>query len=105
MSKLQETLIRFQNDLNAGAAVIADYITCLQTICDTIGVAGTAFANVTQADIQKEVSSYTRNYVANAGEVLTEGQRTKVSQVRTTIEEIELLSAETVTDVDEVSGA
>lgn len=103
MSKLQETLNRFQSDLNAGAAVVADYLTCLQTICDTIGVAGTAFGNITQADIQKEVAAYTRNFVQNGGEVMTAGMRTKNEQIETTISQIEDLSTDVVTDVNDAS--
>jgi hypothetical protein len=70
MTKLQGVLTKFQNDLNAGAAVANDFILCLQTICDTIGAVGTAFQNITQADIQKEIANYTKNYIENAGEIL-----------------------------------
>lgn len=103
MGKLQDVLARFQTDLNAGAAVVADYLTCLQTICDTIEVAGTAFASISQADIKKEVSEYTKNFVNNAGQVMTEGMKIKERQVQTTIKEIKDLSTETVTDVDELT--
>lgn len=104
MAKLQEALAKFQSDINAGAAVVADYLLCLQTICDTIGVIGTAFQNISQADIAKEVSSYTKNFVANAGEVLTEPQRIKVEQVRDTISHIQDLSTDVVTDVNQVGA-
>lgn len=103
MGKLQDVLSRFQSDLNAGAAVVADYLTCLQTICDTVGVVGTAFANISQADIRKEVAEYTKNFVTNAGQVMTEGMKVKEQQVRTTIQEIQDLSTETVTDVNELT--
>jgi hypothetical protein len=98
MGKLQDVLTRFQSDMNAGAAVISDYLTCLQTICDTIGKAGTAFEKITQADIQKEVGAYTKNFVANGGRVLTAGMKVKEAQVQTTIEQMRALSTDTVTD-------
>jgi hypothetical protein len=80
MSKLQNILTKFQGDLNAGAAVVSDYLLCLQTICDTIGAVGTAFQNVTQADIQKEIAEYTKNFVQNAGEIMTEPMKAKAGQ-------------------------
>lgn len=99
MGKLQDVLSKFQSDLNAGAAVVSDYLTCLQTICNTIEVAGTAFQNVSAANIKKEVSAYTKNFVTNAGRVMTTGMVAKEQQVRTTITEIRTLSTETVADV------
>lgn len=103
MGKLQDVLTRFQNDMNAGAAVVADYLTCLQTICDTIGVAGTAFASVTQADIKKEVAAYAKNFGSNAGRVMTDGMIVKEQQVQTMLDEIRDLSTDTVTDVNDLT--
>jgi hypothetical protein len=103
MTKLQEMLAKFQSDLNAGAAVISDYLLCLQTICDTIGKAGTAFADFTQADIAKETAEFTTNFVANAGQVLTNGQKLKAEQVSTLVTNITDLTTDTVTDVVELT--
>jgi hypothetical protein len=104
MSKLQNILTKFQGDLNAGAAVVSDYLLCLQTICDTIGAVGTAFQNVTQADIQKEIAEYTKNFVQNAGEIMTEPMKAKAGQVRALITEIEDLSTDTVTDATDTAA-
>jgi hypothetical protein len=104
MTKLQGVLTKFQNDLNAGAAVANDFILCLQTICDTIGAVGTAFQNITQADIRKEIANYTKNYIENAGEILTDPMKVKATQVQDTIREIRDLSTETVSDVTEVAA-
>lgn len=103
MTKLQNALNKFQNDLNAGAAVVSDFILCLQTICDTIGAVGTAFQNITQADIKKEIAAYTKNFVEHAGEILTDPMKVKATQVQTTIQQIKDLSTETVSDVAAVS--
>lgn len=103
MTKLQSALTKFQSDLNAGAAVVSDYLLCLQTICDTIGAVGTAFQNITQADIQKEIAAYTKNFVENAGSVLTEPMKVKAQQVQTTIDEIKALSTDTVTDATDTA--
>jgi uncharacterized protein YukE len=103
MTKLQNALTKFQDDLNASAAVANDFILCLQTICDTIGAVGTAFQNVTQADIKKEIAAYTKNFVENAGSVLTDPMKEKAGQVRTTIQQIKDLSTETVSDASAVS--
>lgn len=103
MDKLQSQLTKYQNYLNAGAAVVSDFILCLQTICDTIGAVGTAFQNITQADIKKEIAEYTKNFVQKGGEILSEGAKVKVKQVQTTIQEIKDLSTETVSDVSAVS--
>jgi multidrug efflux pump subunit AcrA (membrane-fusion protein) len=102
MNKLQEALAKFQSDINAGAAVVSDYLKCLQTICDTIGAIGTAFSNISQADIGKEIASYTQNFVAKSGQVLTAGQKVKVAQVHSTITEIKALSTDVVSDAQAV---
>jgi hypothetical protein len=99
MTKLQSALSKFQGDLNAAAAVANDFILCLQTICDTIGAVGTAFQNITQADIQKEIAAYTKNFVENAGSIMTDPMKVKAAQVTTTIQQIRDLSTETVSDV------
>lgn len=99
MGKLQSVLTRFQADLNASAAIANDYITCLQTICDTLGSAASAFQNIAHADVKKEIAAYTQNFVANAGQVMTAGMKVKADQVNTTIAQIKTLSTETVADV------
>ncbi len=104
MTKLQNALNKFQGDLNAGAAVANDFILCLQTICDTIGAVGTAFQNITQAEIKKEIAAYTKNFVENAGEILTDPMKVKAAQVQDTIRTIRDLSTETVSDVVEVGA-
>jgi hypothetical protein len=103
MGKLQAVLSRFQQDLNSGAAVVADYLTCLQTICDTAESAVSAFSAISQADIQKEVSTYTKNFVTNGGKVLTHGMEVKEKQIVTTIGQIQDLSTDTVTDASKTS--
>lgn len=103
MTKLQGVLNKFQGDLNAGAAVVSDYLLCLQTICDTIGAVGTAFQNITQADIQKEIAAYTKNFVENAGEILTDPMKVKAGQIENTIKNIKDLSTDTVTDATDTA--
>lgn len=97
MGKLQDVLNRFQGDLNAASAVIADYLSCLQAICDTIGTAASAFSSVSQADIKKEVTAYTKNFVEQGGQVLTAGQKVKEKQIVTSIETLQDLSTVSVT--------
>lgn len=104
MGKLQDLLTRFQNDLNAGAAVVADYLTCLQTICDTIDSAVGSFNNITQAAIGKEVAAYTKNFVQNAGKVMTAGMEVKEKQIVTAIDKLHELSTDTITDANATSN-
>lgn len=99
LDKLQGILARFQSTMNAGAAVAQDFLTCLQTICATIEAAGTAFQNISQANIGKEVAAYTKNFVQHEGQVLSAGGKAKVQEVKTTINAIKDLSTETVNDV------
>lgn len=103
MGKLQSVLTRFQQDINAAAAVVADYLTCLQTICDTIDTAVSSFNNITQADIQKEVSDYTKFFVQNGGKIMTHGMEVKEQQIVTTIEHIQDLSTDIVTDASDTA--
>lgn len=96
MGKVQKFLDRFQGEINAAGAVAEDALLCLQTICDTAAEAGSAFNKVTQADISKQVSLYTQNFVSNGGQVMTEGMRFKQEEVVTAIGHIKELSTSSV---------
>lgn len=91
LDKVQGYLKNFQTDINAGGAVIGDYLTCLLAICNTVGQAGTLFDKITSSDINKEVSSYAKNFVQNGGEVLSAGAKLKAAQVNTTVTQLRAL--------------
>lgn len=99
MDKLQAALARFQSSINMAAATVADYIQCLQTICDAASQATTVFNSVTKANIEKETKAFTKNFVNNGGQILTDVQKSKTQQVKTTITQIKALYTDTVTDV------
>ena len=80
MGRVQAELEKFQSKINFALGMGASYIECLQAACNAVSAVGSAFEKVSRADIQKEVSTFTSNYLANAGQVLTAPMQTKYNQ-------------------------
>jgi hypothetical protein len=90
MGRVQAELSKFQNKINFVMGMGASYLECLQAACNAVSAVGSAFEKVTHADIQKEVSTFTSNYLANAGQVLTAPMQTKYNEavrVKTSLKE------------------
>lgn len=98
MGKLQSELIKFQNKISAPLAQGQSYLQCLQAACNAISQAGSAFKNVTQANINQELASFSSNYVNNAGQVLTEGAAIKYGQAQSGLTTLRSLGADVGTD-------
>lgn len=98
MGKLQEELTKFQNKISAPLAEGQSYLQCLQAACNAVSQAGSAFRNISQANIQQELSTFSANYVNNAGQVMTEPMRVLNGEAQTTYNTLRDLGAETGTD-------
>lgn len=94
MGKLQDEMSKFQSKVNFALGMGASYIECLLAACNAVSAVGSAFQKVSQADIQKEISTFTSNYMANAGQVLTEPMRTKYATAIETRDELANLGAD-----------
>jgi hypothetical protein len=79
MNKLQDELNKFQQKLNFPYG--DDYLRCLESICATIGVVGTTFEKISQADVAKELTNFGENFVNNGAQVLTKAQQAKRDEI------------------------
>jgi hypothetical protein len=75
MNKVQGMLNDFQNKLNFPYG--DDYMRCLNATCAAIAQAGSLLSRVSQAQIGKELTDFGKNFVDNAGQVLTKSMQTK----------------------------
>lgn len=98
LQKLNDAMAKFQTDLNLTLAIGTDYLLCLQTICDTVGVVGSAFQNISTANIQKELNDFTNGFLNNAGNVLSEPMRQKYGQAQDAVNQIKALGVDFATD-------
>lgn len=98
MGQLQSELLAFQNKISAPLAQGASYLQCLQAACNAVEQAGSAFKNIAQADINKELGTFAANYVSNAGQVLTEGARIKAGEASDAYTTLRDLGADTGSD-------
>lgn len=96
LDTLQNTLIRFQNKVNFGGSIVENALTCLQSICVAAEEGESFFNKISNTDIAGQVATYTKNYVTEAGNVLTEGMQTKRDEVLTSIGRLEELSGDIV---------
>ena len=98
MGKLQEELTNYQNKISAPLAMGQSYLQCLQAACAAVSQVNTMFRNVLQTDVDRELSKFATDYVNNAGKVLTEGARIKVSEAGTAFTTLRGLGADVGTD-------
>jgi len=96
LDNVQNALIRFQNKVNMGGAVVENALTCLQTICVAAEETASFFNKISNADIAAELTAYSQHYVAEAGDALTEGMRIKRDEVETSITYLRELSTDNV---------
>lgn len=94
MASLQEDLYNFQQKVNFALGMAQSYIQCLQAACNAVSAVGSAFEKITHADIKKELDAFTRGYVANAGQVLTEPMRIKSDEAQSARTELVNLGAD-----------
>lgn len=98
MGALQEQLTKFQNKISAPLAQGQSYLQCFQAACAAVSQASTMFKNVTQANLSKELSTFSANYVNNAGQVLSEGATIKYGEAKDAYSTLQNLGADTGTD-------
>lgn len=105
MNKLNDAMSKFQQDVNLTLATGADYVKCLQTVCDTIGAVGGAFQNISAANIQKELASFTNGFLNNAGNVLTDPMKQKYGQAADAVNQMRALGTDVATDYRDAKAA
>lgn len=98
LDRVQQTLLNFQSKVNFGGSIIENALTCLQSICVAAEEGQSFFNRISNTDIASQVAQYTQNFVAEGGDVLTEGMRIKRDEVLTAIDRLgELSGSVTVT--------
>lgn len=98
MGKLQDQLSRYQDQFNSAFADGSQYIQCLQAACQTAGALAESGQNfldrVQNSDITGEVARFGRNYVDQAGQVLTNAGKAKYEQAIRVVDRMKELGAE-----------
>lgn len=102
MNRVQDMLNDYQNKLNYPYG--DDYLRCLNAVCAAISQAGSLLQNVTQAQIDKELANFGRDFVNNAGQVLTKSMQTKRDEAVQVYNQVLDLRDDSVQDFRSVSG-
>lgn len=98
MGQLQTELVNFEAKISAPLGKAQSYLQCFQAACATVAQSVTMFKNVAQADVTKELATFSSNYVANAGQVLTEGAAIKAGEAKTAFTTLKNFGADAGTD-------
>lgn len=102
MGKLQDQLSRYQAQFNTAFAEGSQYIQCLQAACQTaeaLADTGESFAKrVVNTDIGNELARFSRNYVDQAGQVLTNAGKAKYEQAARVVDRMKELGADVGND-------
>lgn len=109
MGQLQDQLDDFlgqiQGDVNSAMTQAADFLRCLQTVC-AAGKAVVGQLNaIKDADIAAEIDRFTENFVSDAGQVMTEGMKTKYQQLQDAKLQLELLGGDVGKDYADAKAA
>jgi hypothetical protein len=105
LGKLQGEFDKFANKINFGLGTARSYIQCLQAACNAVGALGSAFVNVTQANISSELAKFAAGYTANAGQVLTAPMKLKVAEAIDTKNELINLGGDFKSDYNTAKAA
>lgn len=103
MDRVQKMLNDFQETINFPYG--EDYIRCLNSICAAIGTAGSLLEGVRQMDIQHELEAFGRDFVENAGQVLTEPMRIKRNEAMQLYNQVLDLRDESVQDFQTMTAS
>lgn len=109
MGQLQDQLDDFigslQGDINSAVTQTGDFLRCLQAVCAAgKAVVGTLNA-VSDADIAKEINAFAENFVAEGGQVLTEGMKIKYQQIQDGKAQLIALGADVKMDYTDAKAA
>ncbi len=98
MNALQAQLDKVHARLNEILSQGAQFVQCLQQACASADAATTFVADVVTSDLNGQVDNYTRNFVANNGQVLTSGMQAKAGTVNGAIDQVnELMTPAPIT--------
>lgn len=81
MGQLQQELLNYQSSLSAGLTEVTDFLRCLQSVCAASQSATGQLQAFSSASIDKEITAFTENFVANSGEVLSAPMQLKYAQI------------------------
>lgn len=104
LGQVQEQLTAFQRKISGAMGMGTDYIRCLQTLCATASALNSTIDKLQQADIDKTVSDFTKNYVENAGKVLTEPMEISAKQSKEALAQAKSLGADFQKDYKELKA-
>ena len=109
MGQLQDQLDDFlgqiQGDVNSAMTQVADFLRCLQTVCAAGKAAIGQLNAIADADIAAEINRFADNFVAEGGQVLTEGMKTKYQQIQDGKEALTALGADVGQDYADAKAA
>lgn len=109
MGQLQDQLDGFlgqiQGDVNSAMTQAADFLRCLQTVCAAGRAAVGQLNAIKDADIAAEIDKFTDNFVKDAGQVMTEGMKTKYQQLQDAKLQLEVLGGDVGKDYADAKAA
>lgn len=109
MGKLQDQMDSFlgqiQGDVNSTLTQSSDFLRCLQTVCAAGKAAAGQLNAVVNADIEDEINQFTAIFVAEGGQVLTAGMRTKYRQIQDSKQALVALGADVGKDYADAKAA
>jgi hypothetical protein len=96
MDRVQAMLNEFQAKINYPYG--NDYLRCLNSVCAAVNAAGSLLDKISQTNIDKELADFSKNFVDNAGQVLSKGAQVKRDEAVQVYNQVLDLKDDTVQD-------
>jgi len=105
MGQLQAQMDSFQSQIDSAFTQAGDFLRCLQTVCATGRAVAGQLNALADADIAKEIGIFANNFVADAGQVMTEPMRLKYAELVEAKSQLRSLGADVGQDYTDAKAA
>jgi hypothetical protein len=105
LGKLQDEMDGYRDQIIGALGMGSDYIRCLQAMCAAGSALGSTISKLSQVDVSKTVTTFTNNFVHEAGSVLTEPLKIKYGQAQEALAQVKEMGATAGADYKALSEA
>ena len=105
LGSVQAEMYKFQAAINTGMGQASQFLQCLQSVCAAGQSALSTLTAMSDAGIQKEITTFAENYVAKAGNALSTTAQSKYQASQDALGQLQSLGASTGQDYASAKAA
>jgi hypothetical protein len=105
LGELQDEMTKYQAQMNNMFGQASQFLACLQTVCAAGESAINTLTAMSDKDISKEITTFATNYVAKAGNVLSDKAQQKYDDAKAAASQLKALGADSMDDYTTAKAA